>query len=67
MSASAEKFPRRPTQAQLRKLIEQAAHERAEKRDFSSGCEIDDWIAAEAEVMARFPSDYALRRSRREP
>ena len=60
MSASTEKTLRRPTQAQLRKLIEEAAHERAEKRDYSSGCGIDDWIAAEAEVMARLKDGQGL-------
>ncbi|HTM62015.1 MAG TPA: DUF2934 domain-containing protein [Burkholderiales bacterium] len=53
MSAGTQKTPRRPTQAQLRKLIEEAANDRAEKRAYSPGCDIDDWIAAEAEVMAR--------------
>ena len=53
MNATTVKASRRPTQAQLRKLIEEAALHRAEKRAYSPGCDIDDWIAAEAEVMAR--------------
>ena len=61
MSTSTAKFTRRPTQAQLRKLIEQAAHDRAEKRaGYSPSCEIDDWIAAEAEVMARLKGGQGL-------
>lgn len=32
--------------------IAQAAYFRAEKRGFTPGCELDDWLAAEAEVIA---------------
>ena len=61
MSASTKTTPRRPTQAQLRKLIEEAAHDRAEKRvGYSPSCKIDDWIAAEAEVMARLKNGRDL-------
>ncbi len=42
-----------PSEVELRALIEQAAYFRAEKRGFAPGEEVDDWVAAEAEVMAR--------------
>jgi hypothetical protein len=35
-----------------RKMIAEAAYYRAEKRGFAPGCEIDDWLAAEAEITA---------------
>jgi hypothetical protein len=35
-----------------RAMIEQAAYLRAERRGFSSGSEVEDWLAAEAEVDA---------------
>ena len=33
------------------KFIAQAAYFRAEKRGFAPGCELQDWIEAEAEVL----------------
>ncbi len=33
------------------RLIAQAAYFRAEKRGFAPGCELQDWIEAEAEVL----------------
>jgi hypothetical protein len=42
-----------PSEAELRELIAQAAYYRAEKRGFRPGLEADDWLQAEAEVMAR--------------
>lgn len=35
-----------------RAMIEQAAYLRAERRGFAPGCEVEDWLAAEAEVDA---------------
>ncbi len=35
-----------------RAMIEQAAYLRAERRGFASGDEVEDWLAAEAEVDA---------------
>jgi Protein of unknown function (DUF2934) len=35
-----------------RAMIEQAAYLRAERRGFSPGAEVEDWLAAEAEVDA---------------
>ena len=42
-----------PSEAELMEMISEAAYYRAEKRGFSPGLEADDWIHAEAEVMAR--------------
>lgn len=42
-----------PTEAELRKMIAEAAYYRAEKRGFAAGLEADDWREAEAEMMAR--------------
>jgi len=39
---------------ELREMISEAAYYRAEKRGFSPGLEAEDWVQAEAEVMARF-------------
>lgn len=39
--------------ADLRARIEESAYYRAQQRGFSPGFELDDWIAAEAEVMRR--------------
>ncbi len=33
-------------------MVSEAAYYRAEKRDFVSGCELEDWVAAEAEILA---------------
>jgi len=33
------------------RLVAQAAYFRAEKRGFAPGCELQDWIEAEAEVL----------------
>ena len=41
------------SEPELRELIAQAAYYRAEKRGFRPGLEADDWLQAEAEVMAR--------------
>jgi DUF2934 family protein len=38
--------------ATRRAMIEQAAYLRAERRGFASGGEVEDWLAAEAEVDA---------------
>ncbi|HSO07348.1 MAG TPA: DUF2934 domain-containing protein [Pelomicrobium sp.] len=35
------------------RLIQEAAYYRAEQRGFAAGHEVEDWIAAEAEVDAR--------------
>jgi hypothetical protein len=47
-----------PTQDQRRRLIEQAAYRRAERRGFSSGQELDDWLSAEMEVDFEISCHY---------
>jgi hypothetical protein len=42
-----------PSEAELMEMISEAAYYRAEKRGFVPGLEADDWVEAEAEVMAR--------------
>jgi len=37
----------------LNKLVAEAAYYRAQQRGFTPGHELDDWIAAEAEVRRR--------------
>jgi len=57
----ADKIDRKPpSEADLRALVERAAYYRAEKRGFAPGAEIDDWIAAEADVMARLRAGRGL-------
>ncbi len=41
------------SESERRSMIEMAAYLRAEKRNFEAGHEIEDWIAAEAEVEQR--------------
>jgi hypothetical protein len=43
-----------PSQQQRRQMIAEAAYRRAERRGFSPGSEVADWLAAEREV------DFAL-------
>ena len=38
---------------EIRQLIEQAAYYKAKDRNFEPGHELEDWIAAEAEVRSR--------------
>jgi hypothetical protein len=43
--------PSKPQQVRdLEKLIAEAAYYRAQRRGFAPGHELDDWVAAEAEV-----------------
>jgi len=42
-----------PSDAEILEMISQAAYYRAEKRGFQPGLESEDWVQAEAEVMAR--------------
>jgi hypothetical protein len=39
-----------PTQAERRRMIEDVAYLRAQRRGFATGQEVADWLAAEAEV-----------------
>lgn len=45
-------LPAQPDQAELRRMIAEAAYYRAEKRGFASGFELEDWLAAEREILA---------------
>lgn len=37
------------------RMISDAAYYLAEKRAFNGECQLEDWLAAEAEINARFP------------
>lgn len=45
--------PRPPSSEEMQVWIAEAAYYRAESRGFTPGQETDDWLAAEAEVLAR--------------
>ena len=47
------------SESERRSLIERAAYLRAERRNFANGNDVEDWLAAEAEV------DGQLSRARR--
>lgn len=42
-----------PSASEIYEMIRQAAYYRAEKRGFTPGLEAEDWVHAEAEVLAR--------------
>ena len=42
-----------PSAAQIEAWIAEAAYYRAQRRGFEAGRETEDWLAAEAEVLAR--------------
>lgn len=42
-----------PSAGEIYEMIRQAAYYRAEKRGFTPGLEAEDWVHAEAEVLAR--------------
>jgi len=42
-----------PSESELRRMIEEAAYYRAEKRGFTPGLETEDWCDAEREVLTR--------------
>lgn len=44
-----------------RQLIARAAYFRAERRDFRPGYELEDWLAAEAEVDQQLAEERARR------
>jgi Protein of unknown function (DUF2934) len=41
---------KRVSDEERRAMIARAAYFRAERRNFAPGCELEDWVAAEAEV-----------------
>jgi hypothetical protein len=45
--------PATPIEAELHAMISEAAYYRAERRGFAPGMEADDWLQAEAEILAR--------------
>lgn len=51
--------PNKLTDEEVRRWIAEAAYYRAEKRGFMPGMETEDWIAAEAEILARHPAGEA--------
>ena len=42
-----------PSESDLQRFIAEAAYYRAQSRGFEPGGEIQDWLAAEAEILAR--------------
>ena len=38
-----------------RQMVSEAAYYRAEQRAFCGECQLEDWLAAEAEINTRFP------------
>jgi hypothetical protein len=42
-----------PAESDLQRWIAEAAYYRAESRGFEPGGEMQDWLAAEAEILAR--------------
>jgi len=51
-SGSAQNPATPSTDGARQRLIAEAAYYRAEKRSFAPGCELDDWLAAEAEITS---------------
>lgn len=51
------------TAEERRRLIEEAAYLRAERRGFANGDPVADWLDAEAEVNAHFPDRAAAERA----
>ena len=45
--------PRRASDEDVQRWIAEAAYYRAESRGFQPGAETQDWLAAEAEILAR--------------
>jgi hypothetical protein len=65
-SAAAQR-PRKASRsvpADRESLVRMAAYLRAERRGFAPGYEIEDWLAAEAEVNARKSAKPAARKPR---
>ena len=60
-SAAARRPPKAvsPAAADRESMVRMAAYLRAERRGFAPGYEIEDWLAAEAEVSARLQAGRA--------
>ena len=50
----------KPAETDLQRWIAEAAYFRAQNRGFEPGGETDDWLAAEAEVLARLRGGAGL-------
>lgn len=50
--AGAPSTPSEPSAAKRRAMVSEAAYYRAQNRGFEPGRELDDWLAAEAEIAA---------------
>jgi hypothetical protein len=48
--AVAPERARQPSEAEQRRMIEEAAYFLAERRRFATGFELEDWVAAEQEI-----------------
>jgi hypothetical protein len=59
-AARKRKTPRHISHEQRWRMVAEAAYHRAEQRYFSPGGEVEDWLAAEAEVDARLAADGIL-------
>jgi hypothetical protein len=53
--------PAGPSLEKRRELISAAAYRRAQRRGFAAGKELDDWLAAEAEVDFELSFRYLSR------
>lgn len=53
--AAMTSFANRLSGDDRRRMIAESAYYRAEKRGFGEGNEVDDWLAAEAEINQKFP------------
>jgi hypothetical protein len=60
MESSSRAMREQPSDADMQRLIAEAAYYRSERRGFQPGQEIEDWIAAEAEVRARMRGGQRL-------
>jgi hypothetical protein len=49
----AERDPALPSAEEIYRMIREAAYLKAEARNFAPGVELNDWLEAEKEVMAR--------------
>jgi Protein of unknown function (DUF2934) len=48
-----ERAERLPSAEEIYRMIREAAYLKAEARNFAPGVELNDWLEAEREVMAR--------------
>jgi hypothetical protein len=59
--------PPRPVPEERQAMIAKAAYYRAERRHFEPGHELEDWLAAEAEINRRLPPASWEEREDRRP